>query len=62
MRRLIAWVTGRRAAAVPTAPARAPAEEGVGLAMEELANLLQSEDPKDLERLAEVLTGLDCQR
>ena len=30
--------------------------------MEELANLLQSEDPKDLERLAEVLTGLDCQR
>jgi hypothetical protein len=56
MRRLIAWGTGRRAAAVRTIPTNDDSQEDLGLALEEFGRLLQSQDPADLKRLADALS------
>jgi hypothetical protein len=55
LRRLIAWLTGRRAAAVRIAPP-APSKPADGLAPAEFARLLRSGDPDDLKKLARALS------
>lgn len=59
IRRLIAWVTGRRAAAVRFMPANEGSQGDLGLALEEFGRLLQSQDPDDLKRLADALSRPD---
>jgi hypothetical protein len=62
LRRMIAWVTGGRAAAVRIVPAAGLARPDDVLAPEEFARLLRSGDPEDLKRLAMALSRLDLSR